>query len=92
VLRCLRRSGDRKNDSSQNQNQSFLCFMLSDAELTEPWSFWMWDPLKEEWDFIRDWEESKFEPMRKFEEYVFGRDGALGQDGKRYLPLTLWFQ
>jgi hypothetical protein len=41
--------------------------MLSDAELTEPWSFWMWDPLKEEWDFIRDWEESKFEPMRKFE-------------------------
>jgi hypothetical protein len=52
----------------------------------------MWAPLKKKWDFIRDWKESKFEAMRKFEEYVFGRGGALGQDGKRYLPLTLWFQ
>ena len=47
--------------------------MLCDAELTELRSFWMWDPLKEKWDFIRDWEEHKVEAMRKFEEYVFGR-------------------
>ena len=51
--------------------------ILSDAELAELWSFWMWDPLKEKWDFIRDWEEHKVEAMRKFEEYVFGRGGAV---------------
>ena len=66
--------------------------MLSDAELTELRSFWMWDPLKEKWDFIRDWEEHKVEAMRKFEEYVFGRGGALGQEKKRYLPLPRGLQ
>jgi len=53
-----------------------VCDMLSDAELTELRSFWMWDPLKEKWDFIRDWEE------HKVEEYVFGRGGGLGQKEK----------
>ena len=31
----------------------------TDAELTEIKSFWMWDPVKEKWDYIRDWEEHK---------------------------------
>jgi hypothetical protein len=66
--------------------------MLSDPELTELRSFWMWDPLKEKWDFIRDWEAHKVEAMRKFKEYVFGRGGALGQEKKRYLPLSRWLQ
>ena len=66
--------------------------MLSDSELTELRSFWMWDTLKEKWDFIRDWEEHKIEAMRKFEEYVFGRRGALGQDKKTYLPLPRGLQ
>jgi len=66
--------------------------MLSDPELTELRSFWMWDPLKEKWDFIRDREAHKVEAMRKFEEYVFGRGGALGQEKKRYLPLSRWLQ
>ena len=50
------------------------------------------DLLKEKWDFIRDWEEHKIEAMRKFEEYVFGRRGALGQDKKTYLPLPRGLQ
>ena len=66
--------------------------MLSHAELTELRSFWMRDPLKEKWDFIRDWEEHKVEAMRKFEECVFGRDGALGQEKKTYLPLPRGLQ
>jgi len=66
--------------------------MLSDAELTELRSFWMWDPQKERWDFIRDWEEHKGEAMRKFEEYVFGRGGALGQEKKTYLSLPRGLQ
>ena len=66
--------------------------MLSDAELTELRSFWMCDPLKKKWDFIRDWEEHKVEAMRGFEEFVFGRGGALGQEEKRPSPLTRWLQ
>jgi hypothetical protein len=46
--------------------------MLSDAELTQLRSFWMWDPRKEKWDFIRDWEENKIETMRKFESTCSG--------------------
>ena len=66
--------------------------MLSDAELTDLRSFWMWEPLKEKWDFIRDWEEHKVEAMRKFEEYAFGRGDGLGQKEKRRLPLSRWLQ
>jgi hypothetical protein len=40
----------------------------TDAELTEIKSFWMWDPVKEKWDYIRDREEHKREVMRKFEQ------------------------
>ena len=39
--------------------------MLSDTELTELRSFWMWEPLQERWDYIRDWEEHKREAMQK---------------------------
>jgi len=28
----------------------------------------MWEPVKERWDYIRDWEEHKREAMRKFEQ------------------------
>jgi hypothetical protein len=66
--------------------------MLSDAELTELRSSWMRVPLKEKWDFIRDWEEHKVEVRQRFEEYVFGRGGGLGQEEKRHLPLTRWLQ
>ena len=50
------------------------------------------EPLKEKWDFISDWEEHKIEAMRKFEEYVFGRGGGLGQEKKSCLPLSRWLQ
>jgi len=52
----------------------------------------MWQPLKEKWDFIRDWEKHRFEAMRKFEEYAFGRGGGLGKEEKRRLPLSRWLQ
>lgn len=41
--------------------------MLSDTELTEVRSFWMWEPLKERWDYIPDWEEHKREAMQRFQ-------------------------
>lgn len=50
--------------------------MLSDAELTELRSFWMWEPLKEGWSYIRDWEEHKREAMQRFEEYSKARIGG----------------
>ena len=31
----------------------------TDAELTQLKSFWMWEPVQERWDYIRDWEEHK---------------------------------
>jgi hypothetical protein len=42
----------------------------SDAELTEIKSFWMWEPGRERWQYIRDWEEHKREAIRKFEHGV----------------------
>jgi hypothetical protein len=44
--------------------------MLSDPELTALKSFWIWEPLKKKWEYIRDWEDHKREAMQKFEEYV----------------------
>lgn len=44
--------------------------MLFDAELTALKSFWIWEPLKEKWEYIRDWEDHKREAMQKFEEYA----------------------
>jgi len=40
----------------------------SDAELTDIKSFWMWEPGRERWQYIRDWEEHKREATRKFEQ------------------------
>jgi hypothetical protein len=43
---------------------------ISDAELAILRSFWMWDPVKEKWVYIHDWEEHKRDSMQKFEEYL----------------------
>jgi len=61
----------------------------TDAELTEIKSFWMWDPVKEKWDYIRDWEEHKREAMRKFEQRW---RTALVEAKQKLRPLTRWIQ
>lgn len=65
--------------------------MLSDAELTALKSFWTWAPLKERWDYIRDWENHKREAMRKFEKYAKGEPVGIGLADK---PRSLkgWIQ
>ena len=37
----------------------------TDAELTELKSFWMWEPVKERWDYVRDWEKYKREAIEQ---------------------------
>ena len=66
--------------------------MLSDTELTELRSFWMWEPLKERWDYIPDWEEHKREAMQRFQEYSKARIGGLAEDEQTRQPLTKWIQ
>ena len=44
--------------------------MLSDAELTPLKSFWIWEPLRERWEYIRDWENHKREGVQKFAEFA----------------------
>ena len=66
--------------------------MLSDAELSELRSFWMWEPLKERWDYIRDWEEHKREALRKFEEYTQERAAGVVKAEEKPRPLTRWIQ
>jgi hypothetical protein len=41
---------------------------ISDKELSVLGSFWIWDPAKQKWVFIRNWEEHKREAMEKFHE------------------------
>ena len=66
--------------------------MLSDTELTELRSFWMWEPLKERWDYIHDWEEHKREAMQRFREYSKARIGGLAENEQtRRLPKK-WIQ
>jgi hypothetical protein len=43
---------------------------IPDRELGALRSFWIWDPAKQEWRFIRNWEEHKREAMGKFDEYM----------------------
>jgi len=43
---------------------------ISDAELTVLRSFWMWDPVKEKWVYIHDWEAHKKDSMQKLEEHL----------------------
>jgi hypothetical protein len=66
--------------------------MLSDSELTELRSFWMWEPLKERWEYIRDWEDHKREALQKFEEYTQGRGAGLVKAEVKPRPLTRWVQ
>jgi hypothetical protein len=37
--------------------------MFTDTELTELKSFWVWQPERERWEYIRDWEEHKREAI-----------------------------
>ena len=62
---------------------------LTDAELTEIKSFWMWEPGRERWQYIRDWEEHKREAMRKFDQQW--RTASLEAE-KKLRPLTRWIQ
>jgi len=66
--------------------------MISDNELTELGSFWMWESLKERWDYIRDWEEHKREAMQRFQEYSKARIGGLSENEQTRRPLTNWIQ
>lgn len=43
---------------------------IFDSELAVLSSFWMWDPAKDKWVYIRDWEEHKREAMLRLEEYI----------------------
>ena len=61
----------------------------TDAELTEIKSFWMWEPGRERWQYIRDWEEHKREAMRKFDQQW--RTVSLEAE-KKLRPLTRWIQ
>ena len=66
--------------------------MLSDNELTELRSFWMWEPLKERWDYIPDWEEHKREAMQRFQEYSKAPIGGLAENEQMRRPPTKWLQ
>jgi hypothetical protein len=61
----------------------------SDAELTEIKSFWMWEPGRERWLYIQDWDEHKREAMRKFDQQW--RSASIEAEGK-LRPLTRWIQ
>jgi hypothetical protein len=66
--------------------------MFSDVELTELGGFWMWEPLSERWDYIRDWEEHKRAALRMFEEYTRGRGASLFEAEEMPRPPTRWIQ
>ena len=66
--------------------------MLSDNELTELRSFWMWDSLKERWDYIRDWEEHKREAMQRLQEYSKARISGLAENEQMRRSPTKWIQ
>ena len=65
----------------------------TDAELTAIKSFWMWEPIKEKWDYIRDWEEHKREAMRRFEQqtHQVWHTGLVKAEEELH-PLTRWIQ
>jgi hypothetical protein len=66
--------------------------LLSDAELMELRSFWMWEPLKERWDYIRDWVEHKRQAMHRFDENSKARIRSLAVDQPTRRSLTKWIQ
>jgi hypothetical protein len=63
---------------------------FSDAEFRALGSFWMWEPLKERWVFIRDWEEHKQEAGRRFEEYFKSSRLGSGDTEEMRRPLREW--
>ena len=66
--------------------------VLSDNALAELRSFWMWDSLKERWDYIRDWEEHKREAMQRLQEYSSARIGGLAENDMMRRSPTKWIQ
>ena len=52
----------------------------------------MWEPGKEKWEHIPDWEEHKREAMRRFEQHTqLWRTGLLKAE-ERLRPPTRWIQ
>jgi len=53
----------------------------------------MWEPFKEKWDYIRDWEEHKREAMRRFEQqtHQVWHTGLVKAEEELH-PLTRWIQ
>jgi hypothetical protein len=66
--------------------------MLSDDELTELRSFWMWESFRERWDYIRDWEEHKREAMQRLQEYSKAAIAGLAENEQMRRPQTKWIQ
>lgn len=66
--------------------------MFSDAQLTALKSFWMWEPVKEKWDYIRDWEEHKIQAMKKFEQYAMGNSKDETEASRTASRLIRWIQ
>jgi hypothetical protein len=62
----------------------------SDAELTALRNFWMWDPIKEKWIYVRDWEEHKREAMRRLEQSAEARDSGQDNATETFRPLKNW--
>jgi len=64
----------------------------TDAELTELKSFWMWEPFRDKWDYIRDWEEHKREAMRKVEQRAQALCTGLVKAAEKLRPASRWLQ
>jgi len=62
----------------------------SDAELTALRSFWPWEPLKEKWIYVPNWEEHKGGAMRKFEESVESPGSSHDNVTETRRPLKNW--
>ena len=61
----------------------------ADAELTKWKSFWMWEPVKERWDYVPDWEELKREAI---EQHAQRWRTALVKAEQKSGPPTRWIQ
>ena len=61
----------------------------TDTELTALKSFWMWEPVQEKWDYIRDWEEHK---RKAIEQHARLWRTALVKAEEKSGPPTRWIQ
>jgi hypothetical protein len=43
---------------------------IRDTELGILGSFWMWQPAKQAWTFIHNWDQHKREALKKLDEYL----------------------